>query len=142
MSCFPARSGVGSVVNTGQMLEIKVGVDLGGGDVRVAEQLLDGAQVAAGLEQVGGEGVPEQVGIYVQRDSLAPRPVRHPRLYRAWSETPSATPDEECGDFRAGELRTLGVPGAERGERHLADRDDPHLAALAEHAHRAILEVD
>jgi hypothetical protein len=33
------------------------GIDYRGGDVLVAEQLLDGADVAAVLEQVGGEGV-------------------------------------------------------------------------------------
>ena len=38
-----------------------VGVDLGGRDVRVAEQLLVGADVGAVLEQVGGEGVAKGV---------------------------------------------------------------------------------
>ena len=38
-----------------------VGVDHGGGDVAVAEELLDGADVVAGLEQVGGEGVAQGV---------------------------------------------------------------------------------
>src|SRR5690606_21035145 len=52
-----------------------VGVDLRGGDVLVPEQLLDGADVVAVLEQVGGEGVAQRV----RRDRLvdagrAPRP--------------------------------------------------------------------
>jgi hypothetical protein len=47
------------VVNAGEMLEIKVGVDLGRADVGVTEQLLDGAQVAGGFQQVGGKGMPE-----------------------------------------------------------------------------------
>ena len=34
-----------------------VGVDLGGGNVGVAEEFLDGANIVAGFEQVGGEGV-------------------------------------------------------------------------------------
>ena len=38
-----------------------VGVDHGGGDVAVAEELLDSANVVAGLEEVGGEGVAEGV---------------------------------------------------------------------------------
>jgi hypothetical protein len=38
-----------------------VGVDLRGRDVGVAEQGLDGAQVGAALEQVGGEAVAELV---------------------------------------------------------------------------------
>jgi len=39
-----------------------VGVDHGGGDVAVAEELLDGANVVAGLKQVGREGVPQGDG--------------------------------------------------------------------------------
>ena len=35
-----------------------VGVDLGGGDVGMAEHGLDGAEVGAVHEEVGGEGVP------------------------------------------------------------------------------------
>ena len=38
-----------------------VGVDLGGFDVFVAEEFLDGADVVAGFEQVGGEAVTEGV---------------------------------------------------------------------------------
>jgi hypothetical protein len=38
-----------------------VGVDHGGGDVAVAEELLDGADVVASLEEVGGKGVAEGV---------------------------------------------------------------------------------
>ena len=45
-----------------QPLASDVGVDLGGGDVRMAEQGLDDPEVCAALEQVGGEGVPQDVG--------------------------------------------------------------------------------
>ena len=38
-----------------------MGVDHGGGDVAVAEELLDGADVVAAFEEVGGEGVAEGV---------------------------------------------------------------------------------
>ena len=39
-----------------------VGVDLGGGDIRMAQHGLDGSKVRAVLEQVGGEGVAQDVG--------------------------------------------------------------------------------
>lgn len=39
-----------------------VGVDLGGGQVAVAQQHLHNAQVGAVVEQVGGEGVAQGVG--------------------------------------------------------------------------------
>src|SRR5204863_9190772 len=38
-----------------------VGVDLGGRRIRVKEQLLDGADVVAVLEQMGGKGVPQRM---------------------------------------------------------------------------------
>ncbi len=42
---------------------VDVGVDLGGGDVGVAEEFLDDAEVGAAGEEVGGEGVAEGVGV-------------------------------------------------------------------------------
>ncbi len=45
----------------GQAVGGDVGVDLGGGDVGVAEQGLDNAQVGAAFQQVGGEGVAQDV---------------------------------------------------------------------------------
>src|SRR5882724_11040189 len=39
-------------------------IDLGGADAGVAEHLLDGAQVSAAAEQVGGERVPQQVWLH------------------------------------------------------------------------------
>ena len=42
---------------------VDVGVDLGGGDVGVAEHFLDDAEVGAVVEEVGGEAVAELVGM-------------------------------------------------------------------------------
>ena len=38
-----------------------MGIDLGGGDVGVAQHLLHGAQVGAMVQQMGGEGVAQHV---------------------------------------------------------------------------------
>ena len=38
-----------------------VGVDHGGADALVAEEFLDGVDIVAGLEEVGGEGVAQGV---------------------------------------------------------------------------------
>ena len=49
-----------------QLLEpfaVDVRVDLGGGDVLVAEEELHRAEVGASFEQVGGEGMAQHVGI-------------------------------------------------------------------------------
>ena len=45
-----------------EMLVGDVGVDLGGGDVGVAKQSLDGTEIGAVHEQVSGEAVTEGVG--------------------------------------------------------------------------------
>lgn len=45
-----------------------VGVDLGGPDILVPEQLLHRADVVPVLQQMRGERVPERVGGYVLRD--------------------------------------------------------------------------
>lgn len=41
-----------------ESLPVDVGIDLGGGDVRMAEHHLDRTQVCPPLEEVGGKGVP------------------------------------------------------------------------------------
>jgi hypothetical protein len=46
---------MGRVVDLGEVLEIKVGVDLCGGDVRMPEHLLYGTQIGAMLQQMRGE---------------------------------------------------------------------------------------
>lgn len=46
-----------------------VGVDLGGGDVGVAEEGLDGAEVGAVHEEIGGEAVAKGVGADVLGDA-------------------------------------------------------------------------
>ena len=46
-----------SVVNFGKVLEIEMGIHLRGGDAGVSEHFLHRAQVAGGLQHMGGEGV-------------------------------------------------------------------------------------
>src|SRR5688572_32889283 len=53
------------IVDPGEVLKIKVGVNLRRSDVGVAEELLDAAQVLARLEQMRREGVPEHMRVYV-----------------------------------------------------------------------------
>src|SRR5271163_2501115 len=52
-----------AAVDREQALGVDMGVALGGGEVDMAEQLLDGAQVGAVLEEMGGEAVAQEVGI-------------------------------------------------------------------------------
>ena len=48
-----------------------VRVELGRGEVGVAEHLLDAAEIGAAFEQMGSEGMSEQVRVHAQR--LKPR---------------------------------------------------------------------
>ena len=48
-----------------QLLVGEVRVDLRGGDIRVAEEFLHGAEVGAVYEEIGGEAVAEQVRVDV-----------------------------------------------------------------------------
>jgi hypothetical protein len=45
-----------------------VGVDHGGADVGMAEEFLDGADIVAGFEEVGGEAVTEGMAAYFFRE--------------------------------------------------------------------------
>src|SRR5690606_24867719 len=84
-----------------------VGVDRRGGDVLVPEQLLDGADVVAVLEQVGGEGVAQRV----RRDRLvdagrAPRPA-------------DRAPDHSVVQVVAAHDAVARIPRAAQGGEHV-----------------------
>src|SRR5512137_712318 len=80
------RPGVGSVVDAGQVLEIKVGVHLGRADVGVAQQFLHRAQVARRFQQVRGERMAEQVGVDVLGQALQAGPAGDAPLHDAGPE--------------------------------------------------------
>ena len=67
----------------GKVLEIKMGVDLGGTDVGVTQKFLHAAQITTGFKQMGCERVPEQVRMHVLRQALRARPGGHAQLHRA-----------------------------------------------------------
>ena len=69
------------IVDVGQMLEIQMGIDLCGGDVGVAQQFLHAAQVAAGFQQVAGEGMAQQMGMQAAIDALLDVLVAKPLLH-------------------------------------------------------------
>lgn len=112
----------------------EVGIDLGGGDVGVTEQGLDGAEIRAAFEQVSGEGVAEHVGVegaVVTGGQLEPAqgfPVG------ARIETGTAAADEQIRRRFAGQEggAGLGEVTIERGGGLGADGDDALAVALAQ----------
>ena len=114
------------------MLEVKVSIDLGRGDIGVAQQLLDTAQVVAGLENMGCERMPEQVWKYVGVDALVFGPVSNAGLYRPPADALAAVADEhrgligwcdhDLGSCEPGTPGANGVLGAGRRLQHLRRR--------------------
>src|SRR5438128_3684127 len=122
---------VRAVIGVHQPAEVDVRVALRGGEARVTEQLLDGAQVGARPEEVGREGVAERVG-----RRLGGRAARgHGGLHEARHPPRELPPVGEEAEEPAhgGELardrRALGraVEGAEP----VADGIGPHGAGRA-----------
>src|SRR5215472_2616811 len=133
---------VGSVVDAGKVLEVKVGVDLGRRDVGMTQQLLYPAQLPARFQQMRSKGMAEQVRVYVHSEPLPPCPQCHARLHRARAESHTVAADEERVLVVPGERRALLQPAAQRAQREAPDRHDAGLAALAEYVHYAVLEVE
>ena len=87
------------------------GVVLRGGEAGVSEQFLDGAQVAAGVEKVGGETVAESVGGGVLRQAEGDAGGGDAGLDDARGEAASAFASEQGGVGGEGEGAGAGVCG-------------------------------
>ena len=61
---------MGSVVNLGEVLKIKVRVNLGGRNIRVTQELLNTPQIVAGFQQMRGERVTEHMWMQVLPETL------------------------------------------------------------------------
>ena len=87
-----------------------VGVELRRGQIRVSEHLLNGAQVGAALEQVGGEGVAEQVGVDAARlEARLVRELAQDQEGAGAGERAALGVEEELGRWR---LSRYGRPRA------------------------------
>src|SRR4051812_2712111 len=111
-----------------------VGVELGGGEVGVAEHLLDRAKVGSAFQQVRGERVPQQVGMDALGLEAGPGRERtqdqeSPRARQG----PAAGVEEELRPVTPVEVGTSAREvSAQRLGSLPADRDDPLLVALAD----------
>jgi hypothetical protein len=74
---------VGLIVDLGKTLKVKMGVDLGGTDLGMAKELLHSAQVATGLQQVAGEGMPQHMRVYALAQAKRYGTRGQPSLHRA-----------------------------------------------------------
>ena len=85
---------MGLVINLGQVIDIEMGVFLSGGQADVAQQFLDGAQVRAHLQQMGGERVAQGVRGHGHADA-GPQAVHLDRTLDAACGQPAALAVEE-----------------------------------------------
>ena len=81
LASFTFSTGVCGVISFGQMLKIQPGVHLRCRDVGMSQQLLYGAQIAAGLQHMAGKRVPQ-----------------HVRMHRGGLTRQKAAPLESLGD--------------------------------------------
>ena len=62
------------IVHLRKVLKIKMGIDLSGGKVRMPQQLLHSAQIAARLQHMSREGVAQLMRMYVTVEALLNAP--------------------------------------------------------------------
>ena len=136
--CF-ARAWVGLVVDLGEVLEIKVSIDLRGADIRMTEQFLHRPQVATGFQQVAGKGMPQGMWVDITRGTLPSCPVLDALLHRAYSQ-PFATTSGKDGRLAA-TLWTQLLPGMQGLNGLVAHRQHTCFRALAGDAHSAIIKI-
>ena len=68
------------VIYAGQVLKVQMRINLGGGDVGMAQQFLYGTQILAGLKQVAGKRMSQRVWMNPGIDAESLAPGFHPGL--------------------------------------------------------------
>src|SRR6185436_5882489 len=114
-SPFPTRTWMSSIVSLRQVLEVQVRVNLRRGNAGMPQHLLHRAQVAARLQHVRGERVPQDVGMDVRREATLERPALRPLLHRTRAEAPAVAADEESGFTAARKRLAPRQPRLDRG---------------------------
>src|SRR5262249_32335552 len=135
---FRAGARVGGVVHAHELVGAHVGVALRRRQAAVAEELLDHAEIGAGVEQMRRERVAQRVRAHAPADPGRGGARPHDRVQRAHAEPPAARVREQRAPAPAAPLEI----GGERAGGPAAVRHDPLLLALAEHADRLLRAVD
>lgn len=130
------------IVDVREMLEIERGVDLRRGDAGVAEQFLHGAQIAARLQHVRGERMPQHVRMHVGGNAGDQRRALHTIAHDIRRQAIAARREKQRIRIVLHHLVTDGEPGAQGFQRLAADRHDAAPIALAEHFDLGGIELE
>ena len=118
-----------------------MGVDLRGGQALVAQHLLHRAQVAAGVEQVGGEAVAQGVRGDGLEPARAAQPAFEQERHARVGEAPAAVVEEERALALGGARAALAQVLPQAGEGGIAHRHEPLPGALAHDPHEPRNEI-
>ena len=124
---------------------VEVGIDLGGGNAFVAEHFLNGAEVGAAFNEVGGEGMAEGMrGDVLGDPGLLYEVFEQQEDHHAAKAAAAAVEEEDI--FMAGLDGDMGADlllvDADVFDSDAADGYQPFLVALADHANIADVEVE
>ncbi len=117
-------------------------IHLGGRDAGVPQHVLHRAQVAARLQQVGGEGVAQRVGVHLAGQPELGPPLLESQLHRAGTERRAVARHKQRPSPGTDQCLAFNQPRLERRLCETSDRHDARLRALAGDAHRGVLEID
>lgn len=135
---FLSGTGVGGVVDLFHTGGGDVGVDLGGGEVGVAEELLDAAEVGSVVEEVGGEAVAQFVGTDLELDAGTAQVFLEQVVDGAGGDAAAEFAEKEGALMDSGGVAVV-LDGAEGGR---ADGAEAVLAAFAGDAEGLVDDVD
>ena len=135
------------VIGFGQMLEIQLGIKLGGGNVGMAKHFLDCPQILSGLQNVTGKTMAQHVGVNMGRQTCQFDKFCELTLYDAWADPTTSYADKKCGVIGLVHLgpdkrRSCFEPACQAFKSLGADRDAASLATLAQNVDLAIAQVD
>ena len=128
-------------VNFLETRDAHMGVDLGRGELRVAQQFLHEPEIRTGVEEVRRIGMPQFVRRQVVRQSGEIEITFQHQLHGTHRHT-RAVGIAEHGIIRASPTRKFSFEFVQYTHRHLPERTEPFLPSLAEHPRDPRLEID
>ena len=100
-------SGVTLVINPGQMLKIKMSIDLGRGNVGMAQKFLYGTKVTTGFKHVAGKGVSEHMWVEFLVCTFYNAPAAQAGLDTSVAESFAPLADEQSSLTVIGQRRSV-----------------------------------